>query len=338
MPDIPVPELATCADPAVQHVRLRSGGVHQRGGDWLVSDPDDMAAALSLPSLSVAPPATGGGTPAGAARQLQRRMARFTDAPAHAHRRAQVERLLPDPVGLDEAAGDVAARWLERRTGPVDIMPLARSLPVTVLARALGVPGEDLGPVTAAIEQLSAALAPSPTSSPTRSTGDLAAEQLTARLAPVGPWDAEQVAAAAGILFQARDATAALIGASLLVDAGDEATPAARVDAALRRHAPVQCTRRVPTTDVEVGGVVVPRHAAMWFILAAAEQGPPAPPATFGTGPHACPGSAHATAMAEGVLTAVHRHGWRPVPGQPIHYEARPNLRMPATVLLERPR
>lgn len=89
---------------------------------------------------------------------------------------------------------------------------------------------------------------------------------------------------------------------------------------------------RVATTDwlapLEEG---LREHGA-----AAAQHGPPSPPATFGAGPHRCPGAAHAVALATGVLTALRADGWRPVPGQPVNYEPRPNLRLPSTVLVDR--
>ena len=64
--------------------------------------------------------------------------------------------------------------------------------------------------------------------------------------------------------------------------------------------------------------------------IAAAEQGFPSQPATFGAGPHACPAAAHAVAMTRGVLSALRADGWQLVPGQPV----RPNLQLPAAVLM----
>lgn len=104
----------------------------------------------------------------------------------------------------------------------------------------------------------------------------------------------------------------------------------------LRQHAPVQSTRRFAAHDLNLCGLLVPRGTAVWVLLGAAETGPQTPPATFGAGPNACPGSAHARALATGVLSAVRGGGWRAVPGQRVHYEPRPNLRLPASVLMER--
>ncbi len=48
---------------------------------------------------------------------------------------------------------------------------------------------------------------------------------------------------------------------------------------------------------------------------AAAEQGFPSQPATFGAGPHACPAAAHAVAMTRGIVSALRADGWQLVPG-----------------------
>jgi cytochrome P450 len=56
---------------------------------------------------------------------------------------------------------------------------------------------------------------------------------------------------------------------------------------------------------------------------------------TFGTGPRACPGSAHALSLAAGVLDAFGAAELRLAP-QTITYERRPNLRVPTRLVLRR--
>ena len=147
----------------------------------------------------------------------------------------------------------------------------------------------------------------------------------------------ERAVAAVSILFQARDATAGLIGLALCAAAGHpRATAADLVRLAERGDPPVQCTRRVAARPVTIGGVTIPAGALVWVLLATADRGDPWPPATFGGGPHACPARLAATALARGVVGAILDVGWRPVPGQPVSYESRPNLRIPVSVLLER--
>lgn len=301
--------------------------------------PHEVDAALASPVLTVPalmPPA---GQPVGPARALQARMARFSNGPQHTRRRALLEQVLPEVAGLQAAASRHTTAMAQDRVGPWDVMPLARSVPALTLTGALGVPAAQARRAADLVGRLSDALAPAIAPLPPQPAGDPAAEELTALLAPLGAYDPERVAAVAGLLFQARDATAALIGAALL-DVGQATEPdpdAAVVERALRQAAPVQCTRRTPTEDLQLGDVTVPRAAPVWLVLAAAERGAPHEPATFGAGPHACPGAQHAIALATGVLTGLRAAGSRPVPGQPVRLEPRPNLRMPATVLVARP-
>jgi cytochrome P450 len=132
-------------------------------------------------------------------------------------------------------------------------------------------------------------------------------------------------------LVQARDATAALIGLAVLT--GQHSSAAQRVDHVLRRDAPVQCTRRAVAADTAIGDVVLPAGAGLWIFLAAVERGTPLP-ATFGAGPHACPGAAHATAIARQVVSVLDAEGWQPAAGQRIDLERRPNIRSPRKVLV----
>lgn len=332
--DLPLPELAICRRPADQYAALRARGVHRLDDGWVVARPEDVAAALASPALSVAPP----GSPLGAARQLQARMARFSDGADHARRRAVLEALLPGVEGVEQAAAVRAGALLGGWVAPFDVMPLARTVPVAVLAAALGVASAHIERVVTLTSRLCDALAPSLAPPPASRDVDLVASELVALLEPMGPWDIEQVAAAAGVLFQARDATAALIGAALLAGDHEPHGDADRwIERALWQDAPVQCTRRVAIADVVLGGVAVPRGASVWVVLAGTVHGgTERGPAAFGAGPHACPGSSLALALARGVVAAVRACGLRPVPGQPVSYEPRPNLRLPARVLVER--
>lgn len=337
--DLSADQLATCGCPAEQHAGLRERGVHSRDGEWIVARPADVTAALESPVLTVAPTDPRSAPPAGDAKALQTRWARFGDGAAHGRARGVLEQLLPDATGLETAAARRTAAVLRERSGAIDAMALARTVPVEVLAEALEVPPVRYSEVAALVGLLCEALAPwLGRRSLELEDGDLAARELMAILTDVEGWDSEQCAAVAGLLFQARDATAALIGAAVLnaYTAADR-DPADSVEWALRHDAPVQCTRRTAVEDVVLGGETVPRGASVWVVLAAAEHGPPQRPATFGSGPHGCPGAAHATALATGVLTALRTGGWQLMPQQPVAYEPRPNLRMPAVVLLEQP-
>ena len=335
--DLPAHLLATAGDLEEMHAGLRQRGAHRREGGWVIARPEEVAQALVCSALRVSATHPDDDVPVGGARGLQGAMARFSDGKQHARRRAALEGLLPAVDGLQAAAAARTTAALPDHGEVVDVMTLASTVPVTVLAAALGVPEDQVGAVADLVAQVCRALAPrlGPPVDPRE--GDVAADELVAVLTTVGPWDDQHVAAAAGMLFQTRDATAALIGSTLLADHpwADDGIGAG-IDATLRRQAPVQCTGRTAADDAPIGAAVIPRGAAVWVVLAAAEQGPPSPPATFGAGAHACPGAAHAIALARGVLTALDQGGWQVVPGQPVVYEARPNLRLPAAVMVQR--
>lgn len=307
--------IASGAQPQSAYDLLRPRGVHRLREGWVVSSEADVTAALTSAWLQVTAPMLPDGEAAG----LVRRMARFSEGDEHVRRRALLVDLLPPVDGLQETARAGAAHELGRAEGIVDAMGLARTVPVAVLAAALRA-----GDVTAQVGELCDALAPSLL--PKRPAGDDVAGVLRDAVAAAGPWDDEQVDAVLALLFQARDATAALIGAALLHDGG--------IQQVLRTQAPTQCTLRVASRDVPLGVATVPEGERVWVLLGAVQDA--APPMTFGRGRHACPGADHAVALAQGVLDALTNGGWRRVAEQSVTWEPRPNLRMPTRVLVER--
>jgi cytochrome P450 len=346
-----VGELATSTAPDRWHGPLQALGTHSRDGAWVVSGHRAVSAALASSALCVRAPAKANGPAA----DLLARMARFSDGPEHRRRRDLVNRLLPPVTDVARSAGARANDYLLRRAATFDIMPMARTLPAEVLARGLGLPPAEAARAAILTGLLCDAVTPALQPRPAGAgRADAAAAEVCALLSTVrspgrpvrpgrparlGSQDDEQVAAAASILFQARDATAALIGTAILAGsaAGRELrTPSQRIEHILRREAPVQCTRRTATADAHIGDAVIPAGAPVWVFVATAERGT-GMPATFGTGPHGCPGAALATAIARQVVAVVDAEGWRPVPGQRTDFEPRPNIRVPGRVLVARP-
>jgi cytochrome P450 len=346
--DIPIDQIATSAAPDRWHPALRQAGTHCRDGSWVVAGSRDVAAALASPALTVAAvPGQNGPGADGPAARLLASMARFSDGPDHRRRRELITSLLPPVPRVARTAAVRTNDYLSRRNAAFDVMPLARQLPAEVLAAALGLAQADAARAATLTGMLCDAVTPSllPREG-TAAIGDGAASQLTALMA--GRWgqDDERVTAAVSILFQARDATAALIGTAVLAGGrggGDQSgrapgsglSGAQRVEHALRHEAPVQCTRRTALAEVQIGDAKIPAGAPVWIFVATAERGSGIP-ATFGSGPHGCPGAAHASAIARQVVTVLAAEGWRPVAGQRIDLEPRPNLRVPARVLVTR--
>lgn len=169
--------------------------------------------------MTVVPPGQPDAFPPGGARDLQSRMARFTDGPGHTTRRDDALRMLPDASGLAAKTARRARDMLTALPGTVDVMPLARAVPVAAFAEHVGVPQDNLGRVTALTGDFSDTLTPTLQPRQEHADGDAAATELTESLARTGPWDGEQVAAVIALLFQARDATAALIDTALTTTA-----------------------------------------------------------------------------------------------------------------------
>jgi cytochrome P450 len=137
------------------------------------------------------------------------------------------------------------------------------------------------------------------------------------------------IANALGFLSQSYDATTGLVGNALVALARHPPVRRAVIDdrrllppmllEVLRHDAPVQNTRRFVAADASVGGVAMKAGDAILVVLAAANRDPvanpdparldvarPAPRTfTFGVGPHACPGTALAIAIAAAGLEAL---------------------------------
>lgn len=189
------------------------------------------------------------------------KMARFSNGAEHARRRAAVLSVLPSVTGLEDEAYRQANRLATDR---VDVVPISRSVPVAVLGDALGV-------------------------------GDLALE--VGALCDTGTMmGALPEIAVTSLLFQCRDATAALVA-----------------DAIIRGVA----------VEEAVSVVLTRREKDVWVLL---DKAP------FGEGVHACPGRDHALALARGIVRAFAAH----VVVDRGVYEPRLNIRMPSRLVMVR--
>ncbi len=334
---VPVAELATWMPPSRWHAALCSSGTHRQGEEWIVAGQAEVPAALGAATMHVAPPP---GAP-GPAADLLAQMARFSNGADHRRRRETVVRLLPAVAGLATAVTASTSRYLQQRAADFDVMPMARSLPAGALAIAMGLTQREASQAASLTGRLSDGVTPTLAPRPGgRGDADEAAARLLCLLAAAKlPGDGstgDTAVAAASILFQAREATAGLIG--LAVAAANESkamTPRDRVEQVLRHDAPTQNTRRTAAAATVIGDEVVPAGAPVWIFVATAERGA-AVPATFGSGPHGCPAAAHAALIASQVVTLLEQAGWQPVAGQQIDFEPRPNVRIPRRLMVSR--
>jgi cytochrome P450 len=276
-----------------------------------VADPALVRTILADPAHAVPDP--GSGAPPCTMAWLRQNVARLSNGADHARRRDLAAGLLQrlDPDLLRAAASEATSAIIDGAGHrPFDAMALvARRVPGLVLAGALG--ASDPGTVTAQLPAVAGAYLPG---SPGNAEADGCVARLTALL-PAGP--GEQVAARIGLLIQAYAATAGLIGNA--VAAGiriSHPVPAADLVAqVLRIDPPVRSTQRITPSGETV---------ALDLTVAGDD---PAGHLAFGYGERACPGPAHAIALAEGTAQPLlERCRWT---GAAISYPEPPALRAP---------
>ncbi|MEU7938239.1 cytochrome P450 [Microbispora bryophytorum] len=247
----------------------------------------DVRSVLADPRFLV--PAAPAARPGTGMAWLRGAVSRFSNGAEHGRRRARVTGMLGalDPVRLRREAFERTGAELAGGAR-VDVMArIARRVPVGVLATRLGVPEDRREEVVAAVTAMAAAyhLPPASGAAP---AGDAAVGVLAAALGDGEKPEPGLLAAVAGALIQACDATAGLVGNTLLAVArlpsgppsGWSADLSARwpVEAllaeTLRWDPPVRLTRRVAAEDAAAGGVRVPAGAVLLLDLAAANRDP----------------------------------------------------------------
>lgn len=157
-----------------------------------------------------------------------------------------------------------------------------------------------------------------------------------------------------GLLFQSYEATAGLIGNTLLAlashpDLGESARAGPGflrgiVSEVLRYDSPIQNTRRFVARLATVAGHEMKEGDGILVVLAAANRDPSANPNpdqfdvlrrdrrifTFGLGAHACPGEALATTMAVAGVAELLRSGVEPARlRDTMTYRPSANVRVP---------
>lgn len=302
------------------------------------------AARAVLESPAFAVPAVPSEVPPGGMAWLRATVSRFSAGDTHQRRRAMAVAELGqlDPVDLRRDAAAETASALDRAASrPVEVMGLlARRVPVGVLARRLGA---RLGDATELVASVAAAYHPGGAPDP---DADAAVARL---IRAFGGHADESTAARIGLLVQACDATAGLIGNA--VHAGlieHYSTVEELVAEVLRHEPPVRATTRIACEPVTIPGVDIAAGTIVRIDLAAANRDAtafvdpdrfdPGRPRrgqhlAFGHGGRACPGQHHALALASGVIETIldrARAG-----GHRIEYGSRPNLRVPARLWVD---
>lgn len=349
-------------------------------GLWVAASADAVTAVLTSPLGRVRPlaepvPSALAGSPAA---EIFGRLVRMTDGPGHGVLKPAVATTIEsiDPTGaraLAERWAGTLATEIDPRSSPKQLDDFTLALSAHVIASLLGVPDEALaharrcvgryvsgvspGADMARLEQGKEAArdlidlvgSPAIASEP----GLLSAFGREARRA--GCEDPGAVVAnAIGFMTQAYEATAGLIGNTLLAlavhpelsariptDAGllDEV-----IREVLRHDPPVQNTRRFIATDGQIAGRRVTAGDTVLVVLAAANHDAAANPAperfdaarahrrtfTFGVGPHACPGEQLAITIAAAGIEGLLARGLPlgPLAGT-VAYRPSGNVRVP---------
>jgi cytochrome P450 len=340
---------------------------------WVAAGAGPVAAALAEPALRVRPPAEPvpagiAGTPAG---QVFGALVRMTDGALAQRLKNIVVTALnqAQPQRIAEIAANRTARAL-KESPAIRLQRLMFAVPAQVVAAACGLDedaaneaSELIGdfvqciPATATAEQQAAAaqaaaalrdlLGPALTSS-----GDGLLAELV-RAATQDDW-AEQaplLANGIGLLSQTYDATAGLIGNTLLALAREGIPERATADSLVpfasevaRHDAPVHNTRRFAAGPAHIAGTAVQPGDVVLVVLAAANRDPavnPEPAAfrtdrtspavfTFGAAAHRCPGQVIAVRIAAAVVAELLGHGFSPssLPSQ-VTYRPLANVRIP---------
>ena len=241
--------------------------------------------------------------------ELFARMVRMTDGPMHATRRHDAEQLLEN---INVAT--IASALPDLRTAPLD--PLMFTFPSRAIATLLGIAPHAVDGIETYARALARAIAPGAPPE-TVAPASTAVEALSSIFAERFP-DEQQRFGVIGLLFQAYDGTAGLIGNTLYHLAIAQPVIAARIvqDAptlagfvaeVARLDPPVHNTRRFAAVEIAIEDALVRENESVLVLLAAANCDPAAAgrTLTFGAGVHACIAARLAITIASVAVKAL---------------------------------
>ncbi|MEZ5830467.1 MAG: cytochrome P450 [Dongiaceae bacterium] len=346
---------------------------------WVALGADAVTEILRNEHCRVRPPAEPvpaaiAGAPAGG---IFKDLVRMNDGPHHVRAKEAVSGCI---AAFDHArlvalarrgAAILAREAVETRRSGLD--EFIFTLPVLVIARMVGLPEKIAARCARLIGDFVRCLSPLSGPSEIARSNDAAAALQAAlrdelrsmrrgeiavqveRLRSLGIEDEDAALAnLIGLMSQSYDATAGLIGNTLVAlardanlrrrVAGDDALLARLIEEVVRHDPPVHNTRRFVAQDCLVAGQAMKAGDQILVVLAAANRDPAryARPHvfdpdradqdsfTFGAGRHACPGQMIATAIAAAGIQALMAHGLDIAAlDRPIHYRRSVNSRIP---------
>ncbi len=319
---------------------------------WVASSHAAISEALLHAGLTVRPPgeavpAALQGTAAGA---VFAQLVRMTDGAFHArHKPAVVQsarRWTLEDVGR---ASQAAAADLMPRLGANVFLG---QLPVQTMARLLGVPDSELDATCAQVHAFVQGIAPGAPETAVALASEAARALMTQ--GQVRGLDAVQAANRIAMMQQSLDATAGLLGHTMLMLAQHppEAATADRSQDAMRalvaeveRHqAPIQNTRRFASQPLVLAGQRLQTGAGVLLVLASGNRDPAFNPDPdrfdprraaggslgFGSGAHACPGKQIAIEIVAACARQIRAGGrFDAYPGRQAGFRPLGNARIP---------
>jgi cytochrome P450 len=345
-------------------------------GLWVVCSAAAVTEALANPACLVRPPAEPvpgplRGSPAGA---IFGRLVRMNDGARHSAMKPAVSAATSR---IDASVDERARRWAEHLAEELDpagdtarLNEFVSSLSAYVLASSLGVAPAALAHTAALARDFAQGIAPAATGERLTRAADAAGQLLaayrallaargTASPTVLGDLDRavgereDAIANGIGFLSQAYEATAGLIGNTLVAlgrqgprggSGADGGGLRAFIREVVRHDPPVHNTRRFVARDTAVAGQAMKAGDVVLVVLAAANRDSSANPQpsrfdprrtsrqafTFGSGPHACPGEAIATAIAEAGVRQLLARGLQPARlAARVTYRPSANTRVP---------
>ena len=305
-------------------------------GLWVASSSADVEAVFHHPAGRVRPP--GEPVPAHlvgtAAGEVFGRLVRMTDGVGTAALKARLIKLLggmhPEAI---EAAAEQTRADLDRENGDRVAERWLDVFPTGVVARLLGVESLPLADLVDAARALARCFAPGATPD-TAVAGAAAAAQLdqAAGLLPLvasafgtAPTD-DVTANLAGMFFQTFDATAGLIGNTLVGLAREPHPIDSAIEHTLRLDPAVHNTRRFFVEATTIGTATIGAGEAVLLVLAAANRDARSANLwSFGSGAHRCPAPSLAPMIAGLAVDALASTS----PGEPVGYRPSSNARIP---------